>query len=53
MSLILVFSFFLFFMFRFEYDKKMSELSCADEDHPLKLAESLPPSVQSETEGTI
>lgn len=28
---------------RFEYDKKMSELSCADEDHPLKQAESLPP----------
>lgn len=29
----------------------MSELSCADEDHPLKLAESLPPSVKNETEG--
>lgn len=29
-------------LFRFEYDKKMSELSCADEDHPLKQAESLP-----------
>lgn len=21
---------------RFDYDKKMSELSCADDDHPLK-----------------
>lgn len=30
---------------RFEYDKKMSELSCADEDHPLKPVES--PSAQS------
>lgn len=26
--------------YRFEYDKKMSELSCADEDHPLKAVES-------------
>lgn len=24
---------------RFEYDKKMSELSCADDDHPLKLTD--------------
>lgn len=32
----------------------MSELSCADEDHPLKLAEPLPVSaVKTETEGTI
>lgn len=38
-------------MFRFEYDKKMSELSCADEDHPLKLAEPLPAPVKNETEG--
>lgn len=31
----------------------MSELSCADEDHPLKLAESLPvTAVKNETEGT-
>lgn len=29
----------------------MSELSCADEDHPLKLAESLPVTVKNETEG--
>lgn len=29
------------FIFRFEYDKKMSELSCADEDHPLKQVEPL------------
>lgn len=40
-----------FLMFRFEYDKKMSELSCADEDHPLKVAESLPTAAKSETEG--
>lgn len=32
----------IYFSNRFEYDKKMSELSCADEDHPLKQAESLP-----------
>lgn len=25
--------------YRFEYDKKMSELSCADDDHPLKPSE--------------
>lgn len=32
----------------------MSELSCADEDHPLKLAESLPATVaKNETEGTF
>lgn len=28
-----------FSFYRFEYDKKMSELSCADDDHPLKPCE--------------
>lgn len=31
------------FTFRFEYDRKMSELSCADEDHPLKPVEAASP----------
>ncbi|XP_031616329.1 myotubularin-related protein 6 isoform X3 [Contarinia nasturtii] len=40
--------------YAFEYDKKMSELSCADEDHPLKQAESLPPKPDTDAgvEGT-
>lgn len=30
---------FIQFLPRYEYDRKMSELSCADDDHPLKPIE--------------
>lgn len=38
---------------RFEYDRKMSELSCADEDHPLKPVESPPLAPKTDPDASL